>query len=201
MAPSEPINTEEVCRVIGERVRELRLGLGLTMEQLALDAGLSLGMLSKIENGQTSPSLTSLTALANAAEVPLTALFRGLDDEQDAIVVRAGQGLEIGHKGDGPGRRYQDLGSLRGPLRQIEPVLVTITDADEIFPLFQHGGVELIYMLSGVVEYGYGAKRYTLGPGDTMQLHGDVPHGPTGLIELPIQFLSLKVHPVLDGKP
>lgn len=198
-AQSETISTDEVCRVIGERVRELRLSLGLTMERLALDAGLSLGMLSKIENGQTSPSLNSLTALANAGKVPLTALFRGLDDEQDALVVRAGDGLEIGHKGDGPGRRYQDLGSLRGPIRHVEPVLVTISDAEEVFPLFQHGGVELIYMVEGVVEYGYGAKRYTLRKGDTMQLHGEVPHGPTGLIELPIQFLSLKVHPLPEN--
>ncbi len=199
MAAPEPISTEAVCRVIGERVRELRLGLGLTMERLANEAGLSLGMLSKIENGQTSPSLTSLTALANAAGVPLTALFRGLDDEQDALVVRAGAGLEIGHRGDGPGRKYQDLGSLRGPLRQIEPVLVTPSDAEEVFPLFQHGGVELIYMVEGVVEYGYGSKRYTLRRGDTMQLHGEVPHAPTGLIELPIQFLSLKIHPLPES--
>lgn len=196
---TEPITTDEVCRVVGERVRELRLGLGLTMERLAEDAGLSIGMLSKIENGQTSPSLSSLTALANACEVPLTALFRGLDEEQDAIVVPAGKGLEIAHQGGGRGRTYQDLGALRGPVRQIEPVLVTIERADEVFPLFQHGGVEFIYMVEGVVEYGYGSKRYTLRRGDTMQLHGEVPHGPTRLIELPIQFLSLKIHPLPDA--
>ncbi len=192
------MTADRVCQVVGERVRELRLGLGLTMEHLASDAGLSLGMLSKIENGQTTPSLGSLTALANACEVPLTALFRGLDEEQDAIVVPAGKGLDIAHKGGGDGRSYQDLGSLRGPLRQIEPVLVTITGADEIFPLFQHGGVELIYMIDGVVEYGYGAKRYVLKKGDTMQFHGEVAHGPTKLIELPIQFLSLKIHQLPD---
>lgn len=195
-AAADPITTDEVCRVVGERVRELRLGLGLTMERLAEIAGLSLGMVSKIENGQTSPSLGSLTALANAGGVPLTALFRGLDEEQDAIVVPAGKGLNITHKGGGRGRTYQDLGALRGPLRQIEPVLVTITSADEVFPLFQHGGVEFIYMVEGVVEYGYGSKRYVLRRGDTMQLHGEVPHGPTELIELPIQFLSLKIHPL-----
>jgi quercetin dioxygenase-like cupin family protein len=50
-------------------------------------------------------------------------------------------------------------------------------------------------MLEGKVEYGYGAKRYVLKPGDTMQLHGEVTHGPTALLDLPIKFLSLKVHP------
>lgn len=191
-----PLTTEAVCRVIGERVRDLRLSLGLTMERFAEQAGVSIGMLSKIEHGQTSPSLSTLTGLANAAGVPFTAFFRGLDEEYDAVIVPAGRGLEITHQGGGSGRTYHDLGALRGPLRQIEPVLVTITEPYEVFPLFQHAGVEFIHILEGVVEYGYGSKRYTLTVGDTMQLHGEVAHGPTALIELPIRFLSLKVHSI-----
>lgn len=185
--------------MIGERVRDLRQGLGLTMERFAEEAGVSIGMLSKIEHGQTSPSLSTLTGLANAAGVPFTAFFRGLDEEHDAVIVPAGRGLEIAHEGGGSGRTYHDLGALRGPLRQIEPVLVTIKKPYEVFPLFQHAGVEFIHMLEGVVEYGYGAKRYVLRAGDTMQLHGEVAHGPTSLIELPIKFLSLKVHPLPDS--
>lgn len=199
LSPDEPaLTADEVTRVVGERVRELRLGLGLTMERFAANADLSLGMLSKIEHGQTSPSLTTLTNLANAAGVPFTAFFRGLDEERDAIVVRAGAGLDISHQGEGPGRSYEDLGALRGPIRHIEPVLVTITEPGEVFPLFQHAGVEFIYMVEGVIEYGYGSKRYELRPGDSMQLHGEVAHGPTALVSLPIRLLSLKVHAVPD---
>jgi len=192
----EKLTAEEVCRVVGERVRELRLGLAMTMERFAEAAGLSLGMLSKIEHGQTSPSLATLTAVANAADVPLTALFRGLDEEHDAVIVPAGEGLRIAHEGDGDGRSYRDLGALRGPLREIEPVMVTITEPGEVFPLFQHGGVEFLHVLEGSLEYGYGAKRYVLSAGDTIQLHGEVPHGPTRIIEVPVRFLSLKVHPL-----
>jgi len=190
----EKLTPDEVCQVIGERVRERRLALGHSMERFADICGLSLGMLSKIENGQTSPSIGTLTRLANAGDVPLTALFRGLDEEHDAVIVPEGGGLEIAHEGGGDGRTYHDLGALRGPNRQIEPVLVTITEPDEVFPIFQHAGVEFIYMVAGTVEYGYGSKRYILTRGDTMQLHGDIPHGPTALLELPIQFLSLKIH-------
>jgi transcriptional regulator with XRE-family HTH domain len=193
------LTADEVNNVIGDRVRELRASLGLSMEKFAEQAGLSLGMLSKIENGQTSPSIATLTSLANAASVPFTAFFRGLDEERDAVIVPAGGGLNIAHEGGGSGRKYQDLGALRGPVRQIEPVMVTITEPNEVFPLFQHGGVEFIYMVEGTVEYGYGSKRYILKTGDTMQLHGEVAHGPVRLIELPIRFLSLKVHPVLDS--
>lgn len=185
---------EDVCLVIAARVREIRANLDLTMSDLAESAGLSIGMLSKIENGQTSPSITTLTAIANAAEVPLTSLFRGLEEEQDAIVVRAGEGAHIDHRGGGPGRIYQDLGALRGPKRSIEPVLITITEPDEIFPLFQHPGIEFIHVLEGSVEYGYGSNRYVLHVGDTLQIQGEVAHGPVGLLELPLRMLSLKVY-------
>ncbi len=188
-----PFTADEVCRAIGARVRELRQSMGLTMEKFAELAGLSIGMLSKIEHGQTQPSIGTLTAIAHATEVPLTSFFRGLDEEHDAVIVRAGHGLTIEHVGGNPGRLYQDLGSLRGPVREIEPVLVTITEPDEVFPLFQHPGVEMIHVLQGSLEYGYGSKRYRLDPGDTMQIRGEVAHGPTALLELPIRFLSLKV--------
>ena len=193
LAPA--LSAEQVCEVVGERVRAIRRDLGLTMAQYAEAAGVSIGMLSKIEHGRTSPSIATLSRLAHAGNVPITALFRGLDEEHDAVIVRAGEGVEIIHSSSGRGRLYQDLGALRGHERQIEPVLVTLSTRDEVFPLYQHPGVEMLYVLAGSMEYGYGSNRYRLGPGDTMQLHGEVAHGPTALLELPVQFLSLKIYP------
>ena len=193
------ITVDEVCRVVGERVRELRQGRGETMARFAQAASISIGMLSKIEHGQTSPSLTTLSGLARAGGVPITAFFRGLDEEHDAVIVRAGEGLDIIHEGSSPGRRYQDLGALRGPTRQIEPVLVTLAEPNEVFPLFQHPGVEFIHVLTGTLEYGYGANRYRLDAGDTMQIHGEVAHGPYQLVDVPVVFLSLKVYASTDG--
>lgn len=196
---ADAITVDEVCRVVGERVRELRQGRGETMAHFAEAASISIGMLSKIEHGQTSPSLTTLSGLARAGGVPITAFFRGLDEEHDAVIVRAGAGLDIIHEGSGPGRRYQDLGALRGPTRQIEPVLVTLAKPSDVFPLFQHAGIEFIHVLRGSLEYGYGANRYQLHTGDTMQIHGEVAHGPSRLLEVPVVFLSLKVYPTTDA--
>ena len=195
----DAITVDEVCRVVGERVRELRRGRGETMARFAQAASISIGMLSKIEHGLTSPSLTTLSGLARAGGVPITAFFRGLDEEHDAVIVRAGEGLDIIHEGSSPGRRYQDLGALRGPTRQIEPVLVTLAEPNEVFPLFQHPGVEFIHVLTGTLEYGYGANRYRLDAGDTMQIHGEVAHGPYQLVDVPVVFLSLKVYASTDG--
>ena len=193
--PSDTPSSAEVCRVVGSRVRELRQAMGSTMARFAEAAEISLGMLSKIEHGQTAPSLATLVRLAQAAEVPVTALFRGLDEEHDIVIIRADEGHEIVHEGSGPGRIYRDLGTMRGPSRVIEPMMTTLTERGEVFPLYQHPGIELIHMLEGTMEYGYGSGRYTISAGDTMQFHGEVAHGPTDLIDLPIRFLSVKVYP------
>jgi transcriptional regulator with XRE-family HTH domain len=177
---------------IAQRVREFRLQLGWTVGQLAARCGMSKGMLSKIENAQASPSLATLARLSGALQVPVTAFFRGLNEEQDVLYLKAGKGLDIEHKWSGSGRRYQSLGIMRAPNNTLEPVLVTLTERSETFPLYQHAGTELIYMLTGRMEYGYGGSRYLLESGDALQFIGGVPHGPAALVELPVQFLSIK---------
>ena len=191
-------SSDDVCRVVGERVRDARRALGLTMAQFAETAEISLGMVSKIEHGQTSPSLSTLTRLAHAARVPITAFFRGLDEEHDVVIVRSDERMEILHEGPREGHVYEDLGSLRGKTRIIEPMMVTLESSDEVFPLFQHEGVEFLHMLEGAMDYGYGPKNYRLGAGDTIQIHGEVAHGPVKLVELPVRFMSVKVFPAAD---
>ena len=190
---SDPVSLEAALgAAIAQRVRESRLQLGWTVGQLAARSGISKGMLSKIENAQASPSLATLARLSDALQVPVTAFFRGLNEEQDVLFVKAGKGVEIEHKWSGSGRRYHSLGVMRAPNNALEPVLVTLTERGESFPLYQHAGTELIYMLAGRMEYGYGSARYLLESGDALQFIGGVPHGPVALVELPVQFLSLK---------
>jgi DNA-binding XRE family transcriptional regulator len=184
----------QLGQVIANHVRSRRLEIGLTVGQLADRTGISKGMLSKIENSQTSPSLSTLERLAAALDMPVTSLFRGLAEERDAVFVKAGSGPEIVRKGTRSGHTYELLGTLRGPYKRVEPLLVSLDESSEVFPLFQHPGIELLYMLSGVMEYSYGRERYKMERGDTLQFEGDIPHGPTMLIKLPIRFLSITTY-------
>ena len=190
-APTGEQLEADLAIVIAQRVREARQDLGLTVAQLADRSGISKGMLSKIENAQASPSLSTLARLSLAIDIPVTAFFRGLEEEHDALFIRSGDGLEITREGTRAGHRYQLLGSQRGAAKRMEPTLVTLTDESERFPLFQHVGTELIYMLAGAMVYGYGSARYELRRGDALQFDGEVPHGPTKLIRTPLQFLSI----------
>lgn len=184
--------TEALSAVIAERVREFRHRRGWTVGRLATESGLSKGMLSKIENMQTSPSLATLARLSESLAVPVTAFFRGLSEEQDVVFVKAGGGLDIHHTGSAAGHRYQLLGSLRAPHDTLEPILVTLTERNDVFPLYQHAGTELIFMIAGKMEYTCGGGRYLLEPGDALQFVGEALHGPAELISLPIQFLAIK---------
>lgn len=181
-----------LIQVISQRLREYRVQLGLTVTQLAAESGLSKGMLSKIENAQASTSLLTLSRLAAALGIPITAFFRGLDEERDVFLVKAGQGMDIAHRNARVGHRYQLLGSMRGPQKRMEPTLVTLMERTEVFPLYQHPGTEFLFMLTGTMEYGVGAGVHLLEPGDSLQFEGEVPHGPKALMQLPVQFLAVK---------
>jgi len=182
-------------QVIARQVRLFRLAAGLSIADLAAHVGMSKAMLSKIENAQTSCSLTTLARLAGGLQVPVTALFRGVDAEREAVFVPAGHGAEIVRRGSRVGHHYELLGALRGAHKRLEPLLVTLTESSEIFPLFQHPGTEFLYLLEGVMVYGHGEARYTMRPGDSLQFDGEGPHGPDELVQLPIRFLSILAHP------
>ncbi|MFJ2344671.1 helix-turn-helix domain-containing protein [Streptomyces antimycoticus] len=178
-------------RIIAVRVREYRQAAGASLGGMAQRVGISKAMLSKIENAQTACSLTTLSRLARGLGVPVTALFRGMDDEREAVFVPAGHGARIVRRGTRIGHEYALLGALRGSNKRMEALEVTLTESSEVFPLFQHGGTELIYMLDGVMVYGHGKSSYTLRAGDALQFDGEAPHGPEKLITLPVRLLTV----------
>ncbi|MCF3936815.1 XRE family transcriptional regulator [Gordonia sp. Z-3] len=180
---------------IAHQVRMLRRNAGMSVADMAAKVGISKAMLSKIENAQTSCSLSTLARLAAGLDVPVTSLFRGADVEREAIYTEAGKGAVIVGRGTRVGHHYELLGGLRGQHKRLEPVLVTLTDDSEVFPRFQHPGTEMLYMLEGVMVYGHGNAEYTLRPGDCLLLDGEGIHGPHDLVRLPIRFLAVTAYP------
>ena len=180
---------------IGRRVRHLRQRLQLTATELAREAGLSPGMLSKIENGGTSPSLSTLRALARALNVPMTSFFVDFEEQRDCSYVRAGQGLPIERRWSKAGHRCELLGhSLSGDI-VVEPYLITLSENAKPYTQFQHDGMEFIYILSGKVIYRHADKLYPMGPGDVLFFDAGAPHGPEEVLEQPMTYLSIIIYP------
>lgn len=189
---------EKVLEIaIGRAVRAYRRQQRVTVAELSALTGLSSGMLSKIENGLTSPSLTTLQALAHALSVPLTAFFREFEEHREAVHTKAGAGVDVEREGTRAGHQYRLLGHIGANASgvMVEPYLIELTDASDVFPTFQHGGIETIYMLEGVVGYRHGDALYELRPGDTLFFDADAPHGPEVLVDLPARYLSIIAYP------
>ena len=177
---------------IGSALRRGRLTQNLVIAEVANLAGISSGMLSKLENGQSAASLDTLVSLSQALGVSLASLFQGFPSEEGgAQLVKAGQGMEVVRRGTRKGHTYHLLAAERGPRRLFEPFLVTLSDKSEVFPRFEHPGVEFLHVLEGRIEYRHGKYTYLMGPGDSLTLRGEVPHGPERLIRLPIRLLSV----------
>jgi len=180
---------------IGQEVRRLREQLGLTIAKLAKAADMSIGMLSKIENGSTSPSLASLLALSQSLNVSLSALFRQFEQSGNATFVKAGEGLEIERRGTRAGHQYLLLGHAPHGDLVVEPYLITLQDSSDVFPVFQHDGLEFIYILEGKMVYRHGENTYRMNVGDSLFFDATTPHGPQEMITLPIRFLSVISYP------
>jgi transcriptional regulator with XRE-family HTH domain len=185
---------ENVLEVaIGREVRTFRTLAGMTVAELSRRTGLSIGMLSKIENGNTSPSLTTLQTLSHALNVPVTSFFRRFEDVHNAVHTKAGEGVEMERRGTRAGHQYKLLGHLGQNASGVvvEPYLITLNSDSDVFPTFQHEGIETIYMLEGEVDYRHGKDIYQLKPGDTLFFDADAPHGPEYLRKLPARYLSI----------
>ena len=188
--------TGNLERYLGNAIRDLRQRHGLTIADVADRAGISRGMLSKIENAQTATSLDALHRLAQALGVSLSTLFRNYDvPEGSAQLVKKGEGMEVVRRGTKRGHTYHLLAHEQGPTKLFEPFLITIDSPDATFPVFEHPGTEFLYMLEGRMEYRHGQHTYLLTPGDALSFRGEVPHGPEKLIEVPIRFLATIVYP------
>ncbi|UVK47786.1 XRE family transcriptional regulator [Mesorhizobium sp. AR07] len=189
---------EKVLEVaIGREVRAVRKKLGITVADLASTTHLSLGMLSKIENGIISPSLTTLRTLSDALGVPLTAFFRKFEEERRAVFVKAGEGLDVERRGTRAGHQYRLLGHIGSNTSgiEVEPYLITLSKGTDVFPMFQHDGMEFLFMLEGEVVYRHGFNLYRMLPGDCLFFDADAPHGPEELTALPIRYLAIISYP------
>ncbi len=193
LAPVDIVN-RTLEEGIGTEVRRLRKSLDLTVAELGTAAGISAGMLSKIENASISPSLATLDALAKALNVPVSRLFAESEERRDCSFVKAGSGVRIERRGTKAGHQYDLLGhSLAGELG-VEPYLITLKEDAVPYTNFRHAGVEFLYMLSGKVRYRHADRTYLMEPGDALFFDAAARHGPEELVETPMQYLSIIIY-------
>jgi transcriptional regulator with XRE-family HTH domain len=197
-AKTAPIGTDRSASPaidLGRTARRLRESQSLTLVDVARRARISSAMLSRLETGRVSPSLETIVALARALGVTPSVLMQRVGTEDGgAQLIRAGEGLETVRSGTRRGHTYHLLAAQRGPRKLFEPFLVTLNDRSEVFPGFQHPGIEFIHLLAGILHYRHGRHTYVMRPGDTLTFSGEVAHGPERLEKVPIRMLSIIIY-------
>lgn len=180
---------------IGGALRRHRTHSGLTLAELAVGAGISPAMLSRIETGAAAATLETLMRLAKTLGITVSSLFREIEDVGgNAQVIKRGKGMEVVRSGTKKGYTYKLLAYHQGPEKHFEPFLITMDHETKVYPEFEHPGTEFMYVLEGRMQYRHGDQVYMLEPGDAMTFSGQVPHGPVRLYDGAAKFIDIIIY-------
>ena len=172
---------------LGRKIRDLRLRRGLTVQQLAEATGLSKGFVSQVENGRTSPSLSTLQDLARSLETSVAYLV--VEEDQVPYVVRRSERPHMSVNGNGS--RVEVMSAQ--PRRNLEllqadlPPGVSMSDKRQF-----HHGEEVILCVEGRITLACGDHVVLLDAGDSCHFDGRVPHSIENAGDVPARiFIAL----------
>lgn len=167
---------DDVGADVTMRVRMLRRQRGLTLKALADRAELTESYLSKVERGQSVPSISVALRLAAALDVEVGTLF-GAQDSADVItVVRADERTALAPP-RGRGKRPGYEGIATGTAgKAMLPFVVTPAPAGRDTELREHTGEELVFVHVGAVLLRFADHDVRLETGDAAYFRGGVPH-------------------------
>ena len=177
---------------LGARLRARRKAIGKTMQQVADEASLTIGFISQIERGISSPSLASLYNVAKALDASVDMFVSTAPARSHSVVTHAGQRPTF--KVDGTSRYYEFLergfsdAKLNACLSHVPP-----GHASE---MMSHEGEEFVYLVSGHMLYEVDGVQYDLTAGGTLHFDSRRPHrgnniGPDTAIELWVGTMRL----------
>lgn len=183
-----------VNAAVGRTIRELRELKGMIARDLAQRAGVSAAMVSRIETGQVSPSLSVLETIAGALEVPIGSLFRDTGSAvADFTLVRKGEGLRSRRILGQHEHEFVMLGFHRRRDLQFESVIVTIDRNERAAPPTYTGhGCVFVYVLEGEAIYRYGRQEMHLAAGDSVCLDAEIRYGIQKVLTPRLRFLSVQ---------
>ena len=179
-------------QAIGRNIRAARHHQGISLADLAQGAELTKGALSKIENGATSPPISTLMRIADALEVAIGSFFEQPETPPRVTVTRKDDGRIITRDGTQFGYAYEAL-ALEMPRKLAEPFVLTI-QPDDPPGEFRHGGDEFLYMIQGRMDVTIGDVAYRVSPGDSIYFDPQISHSFKVLGKKPAKFLCLFIH-------
>ncbi|MDR3572964.1 MAG: helix-turn-helix domain-containing protein [Anaerolineaceae bacterium] len=163
---------EAISIDVGQRLRALREERDVSMRALARRSGLSANALSMIERGLTSPSVSTLSKLASALEVPITAFFRQEPEKQKVVFRKAAERARL------PFLRglWEGLGG-ESYIGRMEAFMLTLERGASSGPHgMLHTGHEFIFCLRGNIDFEVDDQHYLMQQGDSLLFTAQLVH-------------------------
>lgn len=183
---------DDILSNIGKKIKEVRKSKGQNLQELAAESNITAGLLSKIENFRAVPSLPVLLNISKALDVNMADLVEKVISNKEAsfLLVRKNEG-SIEEREDSEGLTYESLihqdisdVNFRVNIVRVKPNCFREPIATE--------AMELIYVISGSVTYGFDDQEVVLEEGDTFYFDGSVPHSVKNNLE--VQATLFKVY-------
>jgi transcriptional regulator with XRE-family HTH domain/predicted Fe-Mo cluster-binding NifX family protein len=173
--------------LVGKKLKDLRTEKGYSLRVLAERSGLNINTLSLIENGKSSPSVSTLQQLSQALDVRIAAFFESEPVEREIVFTPANE------------RPTQTFGSTKMQNlakdlinNAVQPFVVTLQpgmgSGDHAIV---HTGFEFIYCLSGSIRYQVAQEEYVLNVGDSLVFEAHKPHCWENTGDVPTQILLI----------
>lgn len=169
------MDTTDTHARLTERLRALRSKRGLTLEQLAGQAGVSRSMISLIERGESSPTAAVLDRLAAGLGVTIASLFAEEPRAEASPVARHTEQATWRDPATGYIRRNLSPAGYPSPIELVEVVLPGGTRVAYDSPPRAVGVSQQIWVLEGRLELTVGPATHLLGPGDCLAMRVEGP--------------------------
>jgi transcriptional regulator with XRE-family HTH domain len=173
---------------IGPNIRKIRKSKKLTLDELATQSGISKGYLSKVENSEKSPPVSTLINIAKGLGVAISDLFGESRGIKSSSVVRKDDRQVMARDGTIFGYFYETL-AHNYPHKKMEPYILTIPVHKGKEAVFQHEGEEMLLMLKGRMNFRVGGKEDLLEEGDCIYFDSGLAHGGTVIGEEEVKCL------------
>ncbi|MCT4563398.1 MAG: XRE family transcriptional regulator [Maledivibacter sp.] len=174
---------------IGKKIKELRISKDLTLKDLSEQTELSIGYLSQLERGLTSPAISSLQSIAQVLGIHLSYFF-ALPKENNTRIIRSFE-QKIFQVQNSKSIFHSLSNDVEG--KNLSPMLVTIlpSESDEDITSFSHEGEEFLYVLEGILTVLIDNKKHLLYPGDSMHIQSKTPHNWGNSTNKTVKFLTV----------
>ncbi|WP_274474896.1 helix-turn-helix domain-containing protein [Mangrovimonas aestuarii] len=164
---------------IGKRIKAIRNKQQITISALAANAGVSNGLISRIENGRTIPSLPVLLELIRALEVDASTFFEGVENKAGAkyILLKKEDQQYLEKEIEAEGFTYHHIFSKSLNAVGFEAVMLTVSPNSKR-DMVTTDAWEFKYVLSGTCVYQIEEEEVEVNAGDSLYFNGRLPHVP-----------------------